>query len=283
MSTSLHDKSLVIERDVLYSWLGNAPFLSSKSGIGNGEEALLEMVGGQIMGYSASWDITDANGFKWEVKEPSSGMIRLCTSGRIPAGRVISVVESAVSQLLSAHLTYGIDMSILLLPSVTFDFVEFIDQDVPLLLRGEITRGRFQRLFDIISALEMHRRGIKRFHRISLDSTDFKVDSITYAKIAELIGTDEIFVDAKSGVLSKLTNPVFADPLILKQAWASVTPECVFPDVDGVVLVNEFGFRAVFRDQLSERFEFTNVSQGVPKFRYIGPPLEKKKKPKIPS
>lgn len=267
--------NLVIEPGTQYKWHeSTTPFKSSKSGVGNGEELLVEMIGGQLMGYTASWDITDATGMKWEVKEPTGGMIRLCTSGREASGRIMSVVEQSVNQLIMANMMYGDDLQLLLVGGITFDFDEFIEDDASLLLRGEIPPARFYRLMQVLGVIAKHSSSNRQFHHISLDGIAKKVDEVTFAKIVDLIGADDIYVDAKSGVLAKLQHPAFRDPTVLQDAWDSVTAGVVFPDVDGLILVNSWGFRPVFRDQFDEQLRFNRVSQMVPKFKYTGPELE---------
>lgn len=265
---------LTIERDTQYVWHeSETSFKSSRSGVGNGEDLLLEMIGGQLMGYTASWDVTDAAGRKWEVKEPTGGMIRLCTSGREASGRVMSVVEQTVNQLVMAHTMYGEDLQLLLIDGITFDFDEFIEDDTSLLLRGEIPPVRYYRLLQVLEALAKHANSNKQFHHVSLDGISKKIDAVTFAKIVDLVGADDVYVDAKSGVLAKLQHPAFRNSTILQDAWDSVTAESVFPDVDGVILVNSYGFRPIFRDQFNEQLQFNRISQMVPKFKYTGPEL----------
>ncbi len=225
------------------------------------------------MGYTASWDVTDDAGRKWEVKEPTGGMIRLCTSGREASGRIMSVVEQTINQLLLTNVIYGSDLPLLLAGSITFDFDEFIEDDASLLLRGEIPPARYNRLMQVLQALSQHANSNKQFHHVSLDGISKKIDAITFAKIVDLVGADDIYVDAKSGVLAKLQHPAFRNPTILQDAWDSVTADVVFPDVDGVILVNNWGFRPVFRDQFEQQLKFNRVSQMVPKFKYVGPEL----------
>jgi hypothetical protein len=121
--------------------------------------------------------------------------------------------------------------------------------------------------------LAKHASSNKQFHHVSLDGISKKIDAITFAKIVDLVGADDIYVDAKSGVLAKLQHSAFRNPTILQDAWDSVTADSVFPDVDGVILVNNWGFRPVFRDQFDQQLRFNRVSQMVPKFKYAGPDL----------
>lgn len=263
---------LTIERDTQYEWHeSETPFKSSRSGVGNGEDLLVEMVGGQLMGFSASWDVTDASGKRWEVKELSSGLVRLGTSGRSVSGGIMSAIEQVVNQLLAAYMSYGDELSMLLLPC---DIQAFIDDDVPFLLRGEVPPQRFERLMTVIRCVSRHAHSTRRFHHVALDGMHHKVDSVTYARIVELIGADDVIIDIKSGILSKLQHPSFMSPDVMAGLWAAVDPIDVFPDVDGVIIVNSRGFRPIFRDQLRDQLRFNRISQMVPKFAYIGPPLE---------
>lgn len=265
----------VIESNKFYAWSTTIPFRSTKSGVGNGEEALLDELGGSLMGYSASWDITDKNGLKWEVKEPgSSGIIRLCTSGRLPAGKVMSIVEPMCQQLLHAISQYHEDFVLLMQRDLPFDIESFIDEDVPLLLRGEITKNRYSRLNEIASAIEKMKQDTKSFHHVTLDNFNFKVDSIIFAKIAAIIGSDDLYIDSKSGMLASLQHPAFDNGKIIENTWNSITPAIVFPDVDGVIVVSPDGFCPIVREKFDFSFVFNGISQAVPKFKYIGPSLK---------
>lgn len=257
--------------DTFYRWQTDVPFISAKPGVGNGEEAFVSMVGGQLMGYSASWDVTDASGKKWELKELSSGLLRLGTSGRCVSGGIMSAIEQVVNQLVSAYMSHGDDLLMLLLPC---NGDAFLNEDVPLLLRGEVPRQRFDRLLAVIRAISAHLHSPRRFHHVTLDGISHKVNAVTFARIVELIGDDDIVIDVKSGILSKLQHPSFSNPDIMLTLWDSVIPLDVFPDVDGVIIVNSCGFRPIFKDQLQDQLKFSKISQMVPKFRYVGPELQ---------
>jgi len=83
------------------------PFDGSKGkgeGVGRGEERLAVELDGQIMGGNVSYDVVDAEGRKWEVKEPESksggGRVRIEQEGIRAVAPVLRKLASVLTKIM---------------------------------------------------------------------------------------------------------------------------------------------------------------------------------------
>lgn len=252
-------------------------YISGKAGVGPGEEKLAAELGGKIIGGSVSYDIVLPSGKKLEVKVlGKDGSIRPGTEGIAAAAKSTSQILKICEELAS--------IDTVVLKSVAKDSYpaqldSFIDEDIPLIKKGEMTMPRMigsEKKFGLLQAIRFIHALLKTLsdddeHTVSLDDKDVNVDDVQFARVADVIGIEDVDlnVSALSRELAKAKSKAFSNPeWYVDSVWArAAIPSEAFPDADALAIVSPDGYRLIPKSKFDSALEFTRISQGRARFK----------------
>lgn len=264
-------------------------------GTGPGEKWLATIFGGAVAGGSVSYDVIMPDGTKCESKEldsPSS-LVRPGTEGlaaiekaRDRMGVVLSQLKDFVDATSADAKKFKDVMSVEEKKIVVYIRNFLADEYENIMGKGEISRERVAYLRSVLKQAKI----LKAAHQSSeKDTADVKptitlnkktktVSRPTFIDIAKKVekevGEEDILDDFQAWdlVLNCLKDTAFNDYAKFLDEWyASVSVEEVFRQTDGVFIVNETqGFFWVPKASLKSMLRFEVVSQGKPKFRFLG-------------
>jgi hypothetical protein len=251
---------------------------------GPGEEMLAWELGGATQGNSVSFDVVDSEGRKWEVKEPdASRAIRPGIEGRKALAPVRNALEEVCRQLTEGFNI--IDFEALKAfaegaPLSTDAVAEFVANDVPMIMSGEISAGRIlggskSNPHGLLQVLEFVKFIIgdaaKAAPReMQLGKVKKTVDIGTYVHASRALGlTDhEIDADVQELFAGTFRHPAFKKPqAFIKEVWFNgVRASAVFRGTEGVIVVSSAQFMIIPRNELDLHFRFQRISKGEPRF-----------------
>jgi hypothetical protein len=251
---------------------------------GPGEEMLAWELHGSTQGNSVPWDIVDADGNKWEVKEPdTSNAIRPGIEGRKALAPVRQALEEVCRQLSDGFDI--VDFEALEdyaqgAPLDTSEVAAFISEDVPMIMSGEISAGRIMggsraNPIGLLQVLEFVKFMIgdaaKACPReVKWGNVTRIVDIGTYVHASRALGLDDKEIDATVCELFAGTfrHPAFRKPnTFIKEVWHNgVKASAVFGHTAGVIIVDQKQYMIIPRDELDVHFKFQRISKGEPRF-----------------
>ena len=254
---------------------------------GPGEEMLAWELGGATQGNSVSFDVVDHEGRKWEVKEPdASRAIRPGIEGRKALAHVRTALEEVCRQLTEGFnivdfealkaFAEGAQLS-------TDAVAEFVANDVPMIMSGEISAGRIMggsktNPNGLLQVLEFVKFIIgdasKAPHReMQLGRAKKTVDVGTYVHASRALGLadHEIDADVQELFAGTFRHPAFKKPrAFIKEVWHNgVKASSVFHGTEGVIVVSSTQFMIIPRNELDSHFRFQRISKGEPRFVLI--------------
>jgi hypothetical protein len=253
---------------------------------GPGELRLAWELGGEIQGHSVSYDVIDAQGNKWEVKEPnSSDMVRPGVEGRRAVEAVRQEIEEICRQLRRGFSR--IEMSAL--PAFesetaikSFDVEEFIQHDIPMIMNGELSQGRIvgrthKNPVGLLQVMEYVKHMIgdadKCRRRVAWNGTERDIDVGTYVRTARELGISDsdMGVEVCDLFAGTFPHPAFRKPrTFIRDVWLKgVQASTVFSNVTGVVLVSPQQFMIIPHAELDDYLRFLYISKGEPRFEVM--------------
>ncbi len=253
---------------------------------GPGELKLAWELGGEIQGHSVSYDVIDARGNKWEVKEPdASSAIRPGVEGRRAVDGIRSTLDDVCRQLRRGFSR--IDMSAL--PAYessagikSFDVEKFIENDVPAIMGGEISQGRImgkshRNPVGLLQVLEYVKHLIgdadKCRRKVTWNGAERDVDIGTYVRTSRELGLADSDIGVEVCDLFAGTFPhlAFRKPrTFIRDVWLrGVRASTVFANVTGVVLVSQQQFMLIPQGELDDHLRFMRISKGEPRFEVV--------------
>ena len=147
------------------------PFKSKKKGIGNGEDRLAVEFGGAVQGQNVSYDIVDAEGRRWEVKEPGATKeLRIEQEGTLKVLGVLQTIRTITNRLVklfdpkqtgNAYYVepFFIDKeqsSSKVSGRANLDYIRsFLAENAVNMLRGEITYNRLMAFKDVLNRVSL--------------------------------------------------------------------------------------------------------------------------------
>lgn len=286
-----------------YSWsdprwakaVKNIAFGSSKeksgdeqAGTGPGEERLAKIFGGKVQGGGVSFDVVTPDERRWEVKalETASTLIRPGTEGRAAFEKPRKQLQRIMIQIRNFSIItkkLGPDVAdnqddVAILKYIS----DFIDDEFEMFAKGEISPERFKGLRAVLKALSFLKKkwmsGEKPSDELTVGLADKKipVDQPTFIDVAKRVQKSSPGVDVLSNFEEKevacaaLKDPAFENPTGFFNDWfETVDINRVFEQVDGVFIVNSKGFNMVPKPLFQKAFKFSQVSQLVPRFRFV--------------
>lgn len=265
-------------------------YRSDADGTGPGESRLATIFGAQVQGGSVSFDIVTSDGGRWEVKQllKATDLIRPGTEGLAmfekPRYRLNLIMRqlrnfNIITTKFKLHETLTDPKEIKLLNIVN----NFIDNEfLNIVSKGEISKGRFKALFGIMTMLNAlkDRWSLNGDGKIdtSIGISDKKidVDPQTFIDVSKQVQKARPDVDVTSDIeekklaLSALRDESFDDPKAFFDEWYElIKPARVFEQVQGVFIVNDNGFNFVPESEYNTAFEFSQLSQGKPRFSFV--------------
>lgn len=250
---------------------------------GPGEEMLAWELGGATQGLSVSYDIVDGEGRKWEVKEPDSGNgIRPGIEGRkalVPIRRTLEEVCRQLSEGFDLIDFEALKMFAEGAPIGVSEVASFIENDVPMIMAGEISAGRIlgskTNPVGLLQVLEFVRFMIGDAvkappRKMKLGKLTKTIDVGTYVHANRALGLSDDQIDASVQELFAGTfrHPAFRKPqAFIREVWQNgITASSVFHGVEGVIVVNPREFMIIPRSELDVHFRFQRISKGDPRF-----------------
>ena len=285
------------------------PFKSTKKGIGNGEARLAAELRGTVQGQNVSYDVVDAEGRRWEVKEPGATKeLRIEQEGTLKVLGVLQTIRTITNRLVKLFSSKQTGSAYYIEPffnekersdskiagSANLDYIRsFLSENAVNMLRGEITYNRLMAFKDVLNRIssvlnreEYYRRGNRKAEYAFYDKANeyvgnMKMTPIAAAEMAAKLqlkvalqsGQKEMDLDDSDWVhnlffkgLSKTSSLAFVDPeRFIQKIWHdAIRPSELFGDVDGVVLVNDAGYRVLTRDILDKELYFKRISRSKP-------------------
>jgi len=253
---------------------------------GPGELKLAWELGGEIQGHSVSYDVIDAQGNKWEVKEPNaSDMIRPGVEGRRAVEGIRQQIEEICRQLRQGFSR--IDMSAL--PAYesetgikSFDVEDFIEHDIPMVMNGELSQGRIvgkthKNPVGLLQVMEYVKHMIgdanKCKRKVSWNGSEREIDVATYVRTSRELGLSDsdMGVEVCDLFAGTFSHPAFRKPrTFIRDVWLrGVQASTVFDNVAGVVLVSPQQFMIVPHAELNDHLRFLYISKGEPRFEVM--------------
>ena len=264
-------------------------------GTGPGEKWLAAIFGGKVAGGSVSYDVIMPDGTKCECKElasPSS-LVRPGTEGLAAIEKArerLGIILSQLKEFISATSKGAKKFKDIMTDEekkVVYYIRDFLtDEYENIMGKGEISRERIAYLRAVLKQVKI----LKLSHQGSDNDTVNIKPSITLNKKTKIVsrptfidiakkvesevGEDDILGDFQAWdlVLNCLKDTAFTDYVKFLDDWyASVSVDEVFRQTDGVFIVNERrGFFWIPKDNLKSMLRFEVISQGKPKFRFLG-------------
>lgn len=257
-------------------------------GTGPGERWLAYIFNGKVAGGSVSYDVL-IGGMKCESKEldSSSSLVRPGTEGlaayekaRDRLSAVLTQIKNFVTNL--DELGKDIEEIASAQDMAKINLVKsFVEEEYENMAgKGEISRARFvafrRALKTLIALKKDHKTEEKIKPQIVINKRPISVSRPTFIDVAKTIEREvetDVLKDFEKWdvILNVLKDDAFSDPDKFLDAWSSsVSVEEVFRQTDGVFIVNqEKGFFWVPKSNIKDALQFSVVSQGKPKFRFL--------------
>lgn len=268
----------------------------TRPGLGPGEERLAWEFNGIVQGGNVSYDLKiddsvlevkmlpDRN---WETSE-----IRACAKGRRAVGNAKFELDTVVRQLAKACSMYRLAEKSLQLDEAMTEAMtyvcEFVLDRSDAILSGELpksllvgqTRGQTVKmsLVDVLRVvyLMLQERLKREPHKPYLvyvkPGTDLEVDLLTWLHLIEICELDANDYGATLADVfyGNFRHSAFRDPVkFMLQFLASIDPNKVFDGTDGMFIVRSNSYMYIPASDYTQRLRFTNLTQGVPKFRVV--------------
>lgn len=254
---------------------------SGRVGVGPGEDRLAHVLDGEVQGGSVSYDIVDGEGKKWEVKEPTpDGGIRPGTEGKAAIADARQQLERASRKLIQGLGTVSAEIDIgSMLSRESQELIRnFIANDIPMIKKGEISKGRMERFYNILKVInhiivdeqdEINQKQVElgdEDHSVKRD-----VDLRTYVRLGQFLNLskDDLRVEDAEVFAAAFNYDAFLDPDdFIRRVWREAAKASdVFGHTDGVILVHPDGFRVIPKEDLDAALQFYNITQGTSKFK----------------
>ena len=257
-------------------------FCSDELGIGDGELSFANVLGldrSAIGGPNYTYDIDAGNGMFWEVKKPVGNEIRSGVFGAVDMeftkdiARQIRIFDETLKFLGHETFTLIYDLTDGIVNPTLLS--SYVSSEVDKILDGsEVSHGRlFGSTRNNFGMLQMIKMLSNIFLvkckpvNVSINGVDAKISASDAAKFVCSLGLKvddfELDLDEIDVLKMTLSDSVFADPSLFERRWEEVSdPNRVFGHVNGVVLVNEFGFVVVKREDYRKYLTFSRISQG---------------------
>jgi len=264
-------------------------------GTGPGEKWLASLFGGSVVGGGSSYDIIMPGGTKCEVKEldSASSLVRPATEGIAAlekSRRHMNVIMSQIKDFIEAVEASKEALEDVMTPEeeqIVSYVAEFFDNEQENIVgKGEISRERIAYLRSVLKQLQILKTshsGSKKDTKnvkttVTLNKKTATVSRPTFIDIAKRVEADvgetEILSDFETWdlVLNTLKDSAFTDYVGFLNSWyESLSVEDAFKAADGLFIVNEQkGFYWIPKSSLKSMLRFEVVSQGRPKFRFLG-------------
>lgn len=255
---------------------------AGRTGVGPGEDRLAFVLDGEVQGGSVSFDILDKDGNKWEVKEPSgsSGTIRPGTEGRAAIVSTRQQLDRACRKMRQglAKVDKSLDITEILSEDGIAMIRKFLEKDVDMIKKGEISKGRMERFYQVIRLI----------HHIVEDETgedeqkyvemgdeehtiEKNIDLRTYIRLGHFLNLtkSDLKVEDSELFAAAFNYEPFLDPEgFMDRVWNNAAKASeVFGHTSGIILVHPDGYKIIPRDKLDEELKFCVISQAVPKFK----------------
>jgi hypothetical protein len=248
------------------------------SGLGAGENWLAYVFGAHIMGKNSTFDLTMPDGTLWEVKQitKQSKTVRPGTLGTKMFTESFDSLKDVIRQIqaFSSQIDYE------QLDNENYKRCKFIsgfiaDEYGKIVEQGEISYNRF---VCISSALHVMHDLAESFsqqcekHKISISDIETTINTTELIRFANLFCIESLKDKLKETnknlhALSCITSDAFKDPdSFLKDWFANITPSKAFPDIHGIILVNQNGFMTIPIENIDTAMTFSHVTLGKPKF-----------------
>lgn len=285
--------------------VAKVPYAKSE-GVGPGERRLAKILGGEVMGGSATFDLSTPYG-KFEVKEPTGGWyggIRVESEGIAAIEANLSKIKNAAKKIDTVFGTGAkpdmVAAAKEMYPAETLQkIVDFATKPetkgqtaIQWILRGEIGAKRLKALGDTLLLIHsgLMAEGIIRLARrvqqvlgeekfVTMDDSetgvDVKqpVDTATFVKVGKALGVsaEEMKVSPADMLRSALSGQAFTNPdeFINNVVTEPVTASQVFGHTDGLILVQPQGYMIIPKSDLT-KMQFLRISKGKPYFRLAG-------------
>lgn len=253
------------------------PFNTLHLGIGPGEQRLAALMRGEVQGGSVSFDIMTADGRRWEVKNPRNWLIRVAVAGRIAISSAQSERAYAIRKLIQGlqSVQKYIPLESIFKKDELDKIFFFIEHDVPMIRKGEITAARMNRFHEVLKVIHRKIRDEDPADKktVALKDKDVSikknVSAGTFVKVGAVIDVDlkNLKVSDKELMAGFFAAAPFQDPdKFMDRTWnRMLTGTDVFGHVDGVILVREDGYRVILPKDFDKAFLFYSISQGMPK------------------
>lgn len=276
-------------------------------GVGPGERRLAKLLGGEVQGGSATFDLATPEG-NFEVKEPTGGWyggVRVESEGIAALEANLTKIKEVAKKIDSVFgptakpemLAAAKEMY----PADVFQkIVDFATKPetkgqtaIQWILRGEIGAKRLRALADTLLLInsgllgESVLRLARRMQRVlaeekyvELGDTDADVavkkpvDTSTYVKVGKALdlAPEEMKVTPADMLRAALNHPAFTSPdeFINQVVSSPVKASQVFGHTDGLILVQTTGYMAIPKSELDQKMVFLRISKGKPYFHLIG-------------
>lgn len=273
----------------------NVPYEPKQKGVGPGEERLAKILDGTVQGGGESYDIVDAKGRKWEVKEPSGGLrgeIRPGTEGLAAVQDAFSRIKNVVKRVENVFGTKAMSRTAgaagaMMGPEVIGKITSFVTQEAPMLMKGEVSKGRMEALAEVLHLINAALRteegddqpatasGTKH---VEMGDTEHKVeqdvDLNTYVKLGHVLklGPKDLGVTPGDVLRSTFNGLAFRNPdKFMETVWKQAAmASVVFGHTSGVILVAVTGYRIVPKADLDNVLVFNRITKGFPHFKASG-------------
>lgn len=276
-------------------------------GVGPGERRLAKLLGGEVQGGSATFDLATPEG-NFEVKEPTGGWyggVRVESEGIAALEANLTKIKNVAKKIES---TFGSSAKPEMMAAaremypadVLQKIVDFATKPetkgqtaIQWILRGEIGAKRLKALGDVLLMIHsgLMTEGMLRLARrmqqvlaeekyVELGDTEADVsvkkpvDTSTYVKVGKALdlAPEEMKVTPADMLRSALNHSAFNSPdeFINSVLSSPVRASQVFGHTDGLILVQPQGYLAIPRSELDRRMQFLRISKGKPYFRLGG-------------
>ncbi len=264
--------------------------LSGSTGVGPGENRLVDIFGGTVQGGNTPYDLEIKSGplkGKWEVKAPDkSGSIRPGTEGVRALAKLMRMVLQVANEMNDLINIEGVaSLSKEAGASTEFnDIKEFLETQpssrsektgYDMLTSGELTKPFFDKLIIAIDNIELMSKKMQGdLMNITVGDQEYEVTPAKMLKISRLLGSSEEEATGKLGeaaaaaqALSTLNSKVWEDKSTIQAEWDAVTASQVFGNVDGLIFVTPQGFHVMKGQELDSKLKLHRVTQGKPRFK----------------
>jgi hypothetical protein len=255
----------------------------ARAGVGPGEDRLAVELNGTVQGGTTPYDIVDDKGNKWEVKEPTAGwMVRVGTEGRTAVAQTRAAFDRVNRKLvdgMSRITKEGLSLSDILSDDALTFISRYVEKDVPMIAKGEISKGRLARMHQVMSIVHELIKDEKPEplqKSVEMGDEDHKVNATidlkTYIKLGSIlkISRDELQVDDGAVLAAAFTDRIFQtdpDEFMKKYWYDAIKASDVFGHTSGVVFVNPAGYKVIPIANIDKELSFQLITQAVPQFK----------------